>query len=118
MVEACEQSGRGTIPLLSEIVSFENVCTPDTDTISLIGSLSGESLTNIAGKGLFKDLSEKKGLALWIGPEGGWTPEEEALARVAGILPFLHTRTVLKADTAAIALISALLAQAEASTLA
>lgn len=118
VIEACEQSGRGSIPLLSEIVSFESACISNTDTVSLIGSLSGDSLTNIAKKGLFKDLSERKGLTLWIGPEGGWTAEEESLAQNAGILPFLHTKTVLKADTAAIALISALLALPEANTLA
>ncbi len=118
VIEACEQSGRGTVPLLSEIVSFENACVSNPDTISLIGSLSGESLKNLAEKGLFKDLSEKKGVTIWIGPEGGWTVEEENLARNAGILPFLHTTTVLKADTAAIALISALLAHPEVNTLA
>lgn len=118
VVEACEQSGRGAIPILSDIVSFESLCIPNTESISIIGSLSGESLTKITEKGLFKDLSKEKGLTLWIGPEGGWTAEEENLARVAGILPFLHTTTVLKADTAAIALLSALLALPEANTLA
>ncbi len=117
-VEACEQSGRGTIPLLSDIVSFESLCVPNTETISLIGSLSGESLTSITKKALFKDLSKEKGLTLWVGPEGGWTDEEEKVAHEAGIVPFLHTSTVLKADTAAIALISALLALPETRTLA
>ncbi len=118
VIEACEQSGRGSVPLLSDITSFESMCVPDSTTISVIGSLSGESFTSITKKVLFKDLSKEKGITLWIGPEGGWTDEEERAAHEAGIVPILHTSTVLKADTAAIALISALLSLPEVKALA
>ncbi len=42
-------------------------------------------------------------IRLFIGPEGGWTPEECALLRAHGILPIHLGQRILRAETAAIA---------------
>ena len=43
-----------------------------------------------------------------VGPEGGWTPQEEALARERGFAAFTLGPRVLRTETAALAAISAL----------
>jgi len=43
------------------------------------------------------------GLRLAVGPEGGWTPEEEAAAEAAGWRPMSLGPTILRTSTAAVA---------------
>ena len=97
-IEAAEQCGRGDVPEITSISSFEEAHSLTEDLHNIVGSLHGEM-----------GLSEnKKSLVLWVGPEGGWTPEEEILMEGKGFFSFKLTETVLKADTAAIALLSAI----------
>ena len=42
-------------------------------------------------------------LHLFIGPEGGWTPQEEETMRRAGLMPVRLTATILRVETAAVA---------------
>jgi 16S rRNA (uracil1498-N3)-methyltransferase len=42
-------------------------------------------------------------LQLFIGPEGGWTPQEEDTMRRAGLKPVRLTDTILRTETAAVA---------------
>ncbi|MCY0388884.1 16S rRNA (uracil(1498)-N(3))-methyltransferase [Robbsia sp. Bb-Pol-6] len=48
------------------------------------------------------------GVRLLIGPEGGWSPEEEARAREVGYTPLSLGPRILRAETAGIALLAAL----------
>ena len=57
------------------------------------------SETNSAGDGT-------KRIRLAIGPEGGWTPEEETLFATAGWTPISLGPRILRAETAAIAAVS------------
>lgn len=45
-------------------------------------------------------------VALLVGPEGGWSSEEEASWAGAGFIPALLGRTVLRAETAALAVLA------------
>lgn len=95
--EACEQSGRGTIPEIGEICTLDEAI-HQTEGVSVVGSLSGKPLQDkIPGP-----------ITLWVGPEGGWTEEEEELFRSKGYLFLSCAQTVLKADTAAVALLAKL----------
>ena len=93
--EASEQSGRGKMPELSETLSFEQAVAH--------AGLSGESI-------LFDGSGESAGLAghmshpasFFIGPEGGWTESEIALARSAGLAIRTLGKLTLRAETAAI----------------
>jgi 16S rRNA (uracil1498-N3)-methyltransferase len=100
-IEASEQCGRGTIPTISPISAWEEVITQLKGTKQVAGSLYGEQLKGIV-------LDPKAPLALWVGPEGGWTPEEEESLEKEGVMRLKLTDTVLKADTAAVALLSAI----------
>lgn len=104
--EAAEQSGRGTVPVITSISTFEEALLLTGEETSIIGSLHGVSLTKLTDKGF-----SKQDLTLWVGPEGGWTKEEEDRAEKAGFLSYKLTDTVLKADTAATALLSTLLSR-------
>lgn len=100
--EASEQSGRGTVPTIDTIVSFEEALTLTKGATSIIGSLYGKNVQSVAQMGI----SPANGLRLWIGPEGGWTEEEENKALENGFISMKSADTVLKADTAAASLLS------------
>jgi len=101
--EASEQSGRGDVPVISEILSFNNALEEMKGNTNIFTSLYGEASSELANKGLLKN-----NLTLWIGPEGGWTPLEEKLAKENNFHLMKLTETVLKADTAAICALTSL----------
>jgi 16S rRNA (uracil1498-N3)-methyltransferase len=47
-------------------------------------------------------------IVLLVGPEGGWTPDEQRLAQEEGFLPLTLGPRILRAETAAIAALSIL----------
>jgi 16S rRNA (uracil1498-N3)-methyltransferase len=106
-IEASEQSGRGIPPLISQIMTFEEALQETSSSFQILGSLHGAPLTAIEKA----SISPQTGITLWVGPEGGWTTEEEQMTLTRGMFSFKLTDTVLKADTAATALLSALLTQ-------
>lgn len=91
--EASEQSGRGDIPTLENPMDIATALAYATSVTKTIyaGSLYGKPLTTI----------EKGDKACFIGPEGGWTDEEERLFTTTCI-PVSFGKTVLRAETAAI----------------
>ena len=94
MTEACEQSGRTHKPTLSEPLSFESAITECAAHETVLFHIS-----DTAAKPDFAGTKAN----LFIGPEGGFTDEEVALAETAGIpIRSLGTLT-LRAETAAIA---------------
>lgn len=100
--EAAEQSGRGTLPSIDEVRSVEGALELLTCP-SIVGSLHGtQDALNVV---------QAQPCALWVGPEGGWTDEEESLFRERGFIFFTCSSTVLKADTAASALLANLVAR-------
>lgn len=98
-IEASEQSGRGSIPEITAILSFDEAVTATDGSTRILGSLAGQPAQSYTEH-------QDKNLSLWIGPEGGWTDDEEKLAHENGIIPVKLTETVLKADTAAVSLLT------------
>jgi 16S rRNA (uracil1498-N3)-methyltransferase len=91
--EASEQSGRSTVPEISEPISFD-------ESLEMTRQNDLKILFDISGKFLGK--TSKNSPAIWIGPEGGWTPEEIKKAtqnnfKIASLGP-----NTLRAETAAI----------------
>lgn len=70
--------------------------------------------TGLIIKNVNKNKKEKKvgeviqKIIVFIGPEGGWVPEEVELFERSGVLPILLGRFVLRAETAAISALSIL----------
>ncbi|MEN9338146.1 MAG: hypothetical protein RIQ41_460 [Candidatus Parcubacteria bacterium] len=97
--EAAEQCGRGTLPVIDDVRRVEDALTLLACT-SIVGSLHGT-------QGVLDELPSQP-CALWVGPEGGWTDEEEVLFREHNFIFLRCADTVLKADTAATALLATL----------
>lgn len=97
IIEAAEQSGRGTLPILHEIVDLSSAL----QNFSHIKSIAWDPQ---ATKFVSQDISES--LGAFIGPEGGWTSKELDMFKEHNI----HIRSlgpqVLRSETAVIAVIS------------
>lgn len=92
-MEAAEQCGRGNVPVISQKMTFDAALQETKGSRNIFFSLLGET-SHIP--------TQNQDTAVWIGPEGGWTQEEEDLARHHGCTLKKLTETVLRADTAAI----------------
>ncbi len=100
-IEAAEQCGRAVVPEVSAPVSLEEALT----------SLEGPALLPYEGEraaGIAQALRSAAGggrpasLALIIGPEGGFEPDEVRLALAAGAQPVSLGPRILRSETAGI----------------
>jgi len=105
VVSACEQSGRARIPQLA---------TPAT----LAAAAAGRSIAPDASKLILDPNGEHTsdslappgsgGVAIAIGPEGGWSPRDRDTLRAAGFVGLRLGPRVLRTETAGLAAIAAL----------
>ncbi|HCC84002.1 TPA: hypothetical protein DEP96_04095 [Candidatus Uhrbacteria bacterium] len=94
--EASEQSGRGVIPIIHEPLSFEKALAK-TDGLRRVVLHEGHG-------GKLPAKKKDEAIALFIGPEGGFTEREITLAKDAGsLVTHLGDELVMRAETAAIA---------------
>ncbi len=104
VTEAAEQCGARTLPELREPIPFSAACDlVDPSHTSII--LWEEEPS--AGLRQALERSESSYVNLFIGPEGGFEPEEVAYARSRGIVPVSLGKRVLRSETAAIAAVTA-----------
>jgi 16S rRNA (uracil1498-N3)-methyltransferase len=94
--EALKQCGRGWPLIIQMPVSFAEALS-SSSTTRLFGSLNTNAKT---------DFKTEAGLALelWIGPEGGFTIEEEEKLKASEAHSLTLGSTILRAETAAVAL--------------
>lgn len=101
---AAEQSRRGIIPEIAEIEDFKSVITrlekrEDNSKIILFYEMGGSILGEIVSK-------EDESIAVFIGSEGGFAPEEvEQIQSLGGVCATLGKR-ILRAETAPITAMS------------
>ena len=103
--EAARQSGRSSVPEISFAGGMEAV-----------GRMAGHSVTFLLWEeerenGLKQVLAERPApatIGVVIGPEGGLTPEEAAIARRSGFIPVSLGRRILRTETAALAVLAIL----------
>ncbi|MDP3962360.1 MAG: RsmE family RNA methyltransferase [bacterium] len=104
-IEASEQSGRGTLPTINEIMDFEDslACAKEKNGAMLVAfHTEGEALKN-------EDLQgDGETVSAFVGPEGGWTPEEIEMFHKNNILVRNMGPQVLRAETAVVAALSKL----------
>lgn len=107
-IAACEQCGANRVPLVWPIQSLPHFLGHGLGSSSLHGapaparfllSLQGGSAPLRAWPGL----AGSQSLVLLSGPEGGFSPAEEALAQAAGFTPQSLGARTLRAETAALA---------------
>ncbi len=100
-INAAEQSRRNTLPVIYPVLSMEKMLAQAAEyDLKLIPTLYGDSQTLNAA---LADRKPSRILAL-IGPEGDFTPQEVEKALNSGFIPVSLGHTVLRVETAAIAL--------------
>ena len=95
-IEACKQSGNPWLPAIEEPISFSDFLSENPENERrFLASLSGPASP-------FRCDQNKKHIALLIGPEGGWSQEEESHAQTFSVEPFSLAGNVLRTETAAV----------------
>lgn len=95
-VEASEQSGRVDVPKIHEPIDYQK-------SLDMIQDFDTKILFEIGAEKLSDD--DKKGeggIALFVGPEGGWTDKEKETAKGYGAIERSLVDTTLRVETAAI----------------
>ncbi len=101
-VQASEQSKRITLPIIGPVLEYADVLSEARDTgLKLIPTLEGENRRHIRG---MLPSSNTGGIIALIGPEGDFTRAEINAALRQGFHPVSLGATVLRVDTAAVAL--------------
>lgn len=94
--EAAEQAGRAIVPKIEKIVPFR---------------IALEEARNSGRAAVFADVGAEvhisgilkyPSMALFVGPEGGWTPEEATYAKNFGLRAVSLGKLTLRAETAAL----------------
>ncbi len=107
--EAAEQCGRARLPGIEAPVTFAGACAQAAEAdLSLIAwaEEGRRSLADVWGD------RRPATLAILIGPEGGFTPDEVEQACAGGIVPFSMGPRVLRAETAALVAVALAMQQA------
>lgn len=97
LVEAAEQSGRATIPILHDTLTLSSAIYKYQDVKAVVWDPTAEKFSR-------DDLKEVSGT--YIGPEGGWAPDELELFKTNKILLRSLGPQVLKSETAVVATLS------------
>ena len=109
--EAAEQSGRSLLPQVHHPVAFDQAC----DSISESRATSIIPWEREGALGLRSALSQlhledqSPSINIFIGPEGGFEKVEVDYARSCGVLPVSLGPRILRSETAAIAVVAAVL---------
>ncbi len=91
--EAAEQSGRGTLPTLASAMPLKDAAAK--------AATESRAFFFAPGSPAFSGNGSSDPVSVFVGPEGGWTGEEERLALAAGLTAAGLGPTVLRAETAA-----------------
>ncbi len=104
ILSACQQSERLTIPELHKPIDFDGVINlkEQFDVIYFFTIPRKASPESIDTKFLSMIPKEYSKIAVFIGPEGGFSPTEHKLAKEAGFEFVTFTDSILRSETAAI----------------
>lgn len=116
-VEASEQSGRGTVPVIHRIVNLNEAIKRDLKgELKEVSGMQALDCSYLAfhteGESFKKaDFTSKKqvndqALFVFIGPEGGWSPQELEAFHKEGIAVACLGPQILRAETAVISALS------------
>ena len=104
-IVAMKQSHNPWLPILDEPVAF-NAALASATECSFLGAVPATATTSISTPA--PEVCLQKGVALWIGPEGGFSPDEEKTLLEQGACPLTVSPCILRVETAVPALLGAL----------
>lgn len=100
LIESSEQSWRGNVPVLAEIISLE-------DVITEIKSISQSIIAwDPTGDECSESEMKQRPISIFVGPEGGWSERELAAFKDSKIKVRSIGKQILRAETAVIAILS------------
>ncbi len=100
--EAAKQSGRGRMPEVKPTVSFKEMLAGAAECDLCLFCYEGEGTETLASiLQSAQDLPAHPRIALIVGSEGGFSPEEAALAQSAGMKMTGLGKRILRTETAA-----------------
>ncbi|MFZ5826622.1 MAG: 16S rRNA (uracil(1498)-N(3))-methyltransferase [Bacillota bacterium] len=104
--EAAEQSRRGAVPKVAPLLTWKQAVgrCGEFDLVLVPWEEGGEGLRKVLAQ-----RPEARTIALFIGPEGGLSPDEVALARELGAIAVTLGPRILRTETAPLAAASAIL---------
>ena len=95
--EAAEQCGRGRIPGLQPCLRFPQALAQSGQYENALFCWEGEHAVSLS-----KAVTGHKQIAVFIGPEGGFSADEAAAAQSAGWQPVTLGKRILRMETAAV----------------
>jgi 16S rRNA (uracil1498-N3)-methyltransferase len=102
-LSACEQCGRNRVPSVHAAVAFERACADARDSPARL-MLAPQAQQSLASAAYALAAAEPiTGLSLLVGPEGGFSEQERAIAQEHGFVGCHLGARVLRAETAALA---------------
>lgn len=107
MIEATEQSHGSIVPTLGKLLKFEEAIQDLKESNLDLSLIAYEEEKTKSFDEVIK--THKGSIGIMVGPEGGFAPEEYQLAKKSGIISVSLGKRVLRAETAAIAVLSKIL---------
>lgn len=105
---AAKQSKRGIIPRVQKVMSFSEAVAYSRDIqVKMIPYELAEGMEKT--KEIIEGIRPGQDIAVFIGPEGGFDPEEIALAMKNEVAPVTLGRHILRTETAGMAVLSILM---------
>lgn len=102
VISACEQSGRNTVPPVLPIIGYR-------EALDKMPSESTKLIMSINRARKLADIRQPSGaIVFMVGPEGGWTEQEEQQAFEAGFQAVTLGKRILRTETAPLAAIAAM----------
>lgn len=102
VISACEQSGRNTVPPVLPIIGYRKA-------LDKMPSESTKLIMSINRARKLGDIHHPSGaIVFMVGPEGGWTEQEEQQAFDAGFQAVTLGKRILRTETAALAALAAM----------
>ena len=102
-LEAAQQSGRGIVPEISEMLSLKEAVKEDDSELKIVFyEGGGEPLRDIIK-------ADTKSVSFYIGPEGGFDISEVELIKEAGAVQATLGKRILRTQTAPVAALSAIM---------
>jgi len=108
IVEAAEQAGRALLPHISPAMLFAHAC-EQAERSGALALIPYEGEHSYGLREALQSVPRSKEIHLFIGPEGGFADEEIALARERHIVPVSLGPRILRAETAGLAAVAAIL---------
>ena len=103
-IVAMKQSRNPWLPILDEPVAFNTALASATEC-SFLGAVPATAASRSLPA---PEVCRQKGVALWIGPEGGFSPDEEKAILGQGASPLTVGPCILRVETAVPALLGAI----------